>query len=126
MIDETILVVDDDAEVRAALAAFLEANGHSVAQAANGEEALGYLQHHEAPWLILLDLVMPVMGGVEFMEKTQSLSGVTSIPVVVLTASRDPWTPLRDSPPASVLRKPIEPQILLDRVNQFHEHASSR
>ena len=58
-----ILVVEDDASLREALAHFLQGVGHTVAVARNGKEALDYLRQAPLSDLILLDLLMPVMDG---------------------------------------------------------------
>jgi CheY-like chemotaxis protein len=64
----------------------LEKLGLSVAEASNGLEALRWLDSHPAPALILLDLVMPVMDGFEFLEELQHRPILSNVPVVVLTA----------------------------------------
>ncbi|TMA32503.1 MAG: response regulator, partial [Deltaproteobacteria bacterium] len=61
-----VLIVEDDQDVRGALAAFLEGEGHSVVEAAHGAEALTRLHDSDGICLIVLDLWMPVMDGWEF------------------------------------------------------------
>jgi len=60
---KTILVVEDDSDVRDALIELLEYRGHLVVGAANGREALDRLRSNTRPALILLDLMMPVIDG---------------------------------------------------------------
>ena len=67
-------------------AALLEVKGYDVACAANGREALDCLQQAERPWLILLDMSMPVMDGWQFREQYRQASGLASIPVFLLSA----------------------------------------
>src|SRR5207244_10672732 len=62
----TVLVVEDDFDLRDALVPILEYEGHRVVSAANGKEALERLQTMPPPSLILLDLMMPVMDGEQF------------------------------------------------------------
>src|SRR5439155_7067879 len=62
----TVLVVEDDFDLRDALVPILEYEGHRVVSAANGREALDWLHAMPPPSLILLDLMMPVMNGEEF------------------------------------------------------------
>ena len=62
-----ILVVEDDKDLNAAYRIILGKEGHAVETAFNGEEALQKLKSFE-PQLILLDLLMPVMGGLEFLK----------------------------------------------------------
>jgi CheY-like chemotaxis protein len=86
--DKTILVVDDEARVRNALAQLLEDEGYQVAVVRNGQEAIDYLeQSATAPCLILLDMMMPEMTGVQFRTYQQSHAALANIPVVAMSAS---------------------------------------
>jgi two-component system alkaline phosphatase synthesis response regulator PhoP len=82
---KTILIVDDKANIRNLVREYLEAEGFRVATAANGREAL-YTARHEKPELILLDIMMPEMGGYEFL-KTYRKERET--PIILLTAKLD-------------------------------------
>jgi DNA-binding response OmpR family regulator len=77
-----ILVVDDKAELRTLLKQYLTQEGFDVVGASNGQEAL-YVARHEKPDLILLDIMMPEMGGFEFMR---SYSREADTPIILLTA----------------------------------------
>jgi DNA-binding response OmpR family regulator len=77
-----ILVVDDKAELRTLLKSYLTQEGFDVVTANDGQEAL-YVARHEKPNLIILDLMMPEMGGYEFMR---AYSREADTPVVILTA----------------------------------------
>lgn len=79
---KTILVVDDKPELRKLLKSYLTQEGFRVLEAANGQEAL-YVARREKPDLVLLDLMMPEMGGYEFM---QIFSRESDTPVIMLTA----------------------------------------
>ncbi len=79
------LVVDDQAENRELLRRALESDGWSVAEAANGREALDRLELRR-PDAILLDLMMPEMDGIEFVERLRASERYRSIPVLVVTA----------------------------------------
>ncbi|MBX0327026.1 response regulator transcription factor [Oscillochloris sp. ZM17-4] len=78
----TILIVDDERNLRDMLRVYLEQEGFHVVQASNGREAL-YVARIEKPDLIILDLMMPEMGGYEFMNAYRK-EGVA--PVIMLTA----------------------------------------
>ena len=81
-----VLVVDDDPEVRALVGAAIEDVGLHAAEASNGREALEWLGAHPRPALVLLDLMMPVMDGLEFLERVRANTDFAELPIVVLTA----------------------------------------
>ncbi len=80
-----ILVVDDKPELRTLLNSYLTQEGFSVLTASNGQEAL-HMARHEKPDLIILDLMMPEMGGYDFMRV---YSREAETPVILLTARLD-------------------------------------
>jgi adenylate cyclase len=80
-----VLVVEDDAETRRVMARVLTRDGWSVVQAENGRVALERVAE-QRPALILLDLIMPAMDGLEFLTALRALDEGRSIPVVVVTA----------------------------------------
>lgn len=79
---QTILLVDDERKLREMLRIYMEQEGYRVVEAANGREAI-FVARYEKPDLILLDLMMPEMGGYEFM---QALRKESKTPVIMLTA----------------------------------------
>ena len=85
-IEGSVLVVDDDATMRSMTRQMLERTGLVVGEAENGEEGLKWLDAHQLPSIILLDLMMPVMDGFEFLERMQENDAWSGIPVVVVTA----------------------------------------
>ena len=80
-----MLVVDDNPEVRDVLRRAFEQEGWNVAEAVNGREALERLAQ-ATPSLILLDLMMPVMDGFEFVMQVRKEPAWRAIPIVVVTA----------------------------------------
>jgi CheY-like chemotaxis protein len=98
----TILVVDDELTTRNSLTRLLRHEGYDVVGAANGREALDVLEHTSAddpppsgphaPDLVLLDLMMPEIDGLELMELLQDDPRWKQIPVVVLTGVSDVHT----------------------------------
>jgi CheY-like chemotaxis protein len=108
-----ILIVDDDADCREMLANLLSMEGYVTDIAANGRQALDYL-NHSTPALIILDLMMPVMSGWEFRARQKSDTRFESVPVVVITCSGL----VRDIDADAVLRKPIEFDALMSVVKQ--------
>src|SRR6185369_2749586 len=102
-----ILVVDDDADERDAIASFLELEGADVLVAGDGEEALNVLRADPLRCLILLDLDMPVMDGWEF-RRRQLLSSIAGIPVVVMSGHPELFLAMRRMDARAALRKPVE------------------
>ena len=86
----TVLVVDDDIDIRETIVELLEDSGYRAIAASNGESALAVLQSAEpAPCLIFLDLMMPVMDGLTFRSEQLKRPEWASIPVVLMSAYRD-------------------------------------
>ena len=83
--ERPILVVDDEAEQRGLLRRILEREGYAVVEADNGQAALDRLRDG-TPAVILLDLMMPVMDGFEFLVERDREEAWRGIPVIVLTA----------------------------------------
>ncbi len=111
-----ILVIDDDADIRESLSEMLSDEGHRVQAAANGQEALDLLRGSPAPCMILLDLMMPIMNGWQFVQEQATDPVLAAIPVWVITAAGD-----AHPPPAGVtgvLRKLFRLDQLLDVVGQ--------
>ena len=79
---QTILVVDDEVNLRDMVRLYLEREGYRVVEAANGRDAL-FVARYEKPDLVLLDLMMPEMGGYDFIRRFTKESDT---PIIVLTA----------------------------------------
>jgi CheY-like chemotaxis protein len=84
--DRNILIVEDDSDVRGAMAALLEGEGYQVIEAEDGAAALRHLRSSEDVCLILLDLFMPVMNGWKFRDEQRRDPRIADIPVVVVSA----------------------------------------
>ena len=110
-----ILVVDDDADVRATLSVVLEEEGYGVQVASNGREALDWLLGHEAPRMILLDLMMPVMDGWTMLDEIAHLPALGGVPIVVLSAADERTVAVRPDV-VGYLSKPVDLQQLLAAI----------
>jgi two-component system chemotaxis response regulator CheY len=109
-----ILVVDDSTAIREALRDLLIDEGYSVAEAAHGRAALARLATAPKPCLVILDLIMPVMNGAEFLSAVRADADAAKIPIVLLSAvSGVSWIPIR---PDRSLRKPIDFDLLLRTI----------
>lgn len=111
----TILVVEDDPEIRETLKDVLEDRGYQVVTASNGRVGLDKLAEIGKPSLILLDLMMPVMNGEEFLTAVRNDERLASIPVVAVSAWPKEAMRLRGGARAFV-QKPISLKRLLTIV----------
>ena len=111
-----VLVIEDDDEIRESFEELLRLDGHKVTAVRNGLEGLALLARSAAPRLILLDLMMPEMTGVEFLARLQENPQLKQIPIVAVTASRQ-----QQPPPGAValLSKPFEMTDLWRIVRQY-------
>lgn len=114
-----ILVIDDDEDIRATLADLLELEGFGVMQAENGLEGFKMLDSKEKPCMILLDLMMPVMTGWQFLEeiRTGKRTRLADIPLVVTSGAAD-LSGLECQYNCVVLQKPVDIGRLLDLAEQ--------
>jgi CheY-like chemotaxis protein len=81
----TVLVVDDDRDIRDALTQILTEEGFEVTEAGNGQQALAEIAR-KTPDLVLLDLMMPVMNGWQVLQTLRQSAELSKLPVVVLSA----------------------------------------
>jgi CheY-like chemotaxis protein len=109
----TVLLVDDDQDVRRLICEGLTAAGYKVVGARHGREALDYLRSSALPDLIVLDLVMPVMDGWEFRRQQVAEPALATIPVLILTVVEAPLMP---TGAAAYLKKPFEFPRLINIV----------
>ncbi len=114
-----ILIVEDDADLRNSLAELLQEEGYRVSGAANGQEALHYLEECPPPCIILLDLMMPVMNGWEFRERQQQDPALAEIPVAVVTGVRNTRDRVAALNAVGYFQKPVDVPTLLSTVAAF-------
>ena len=113
--NHTVLVVEDEDELRESMRDVLELNGYAVAAAREGQEALDEMDRLGHVCVVLLDLLMPGMNGWEFFEKMRARSEFANVPVVVHSSapSRAPEGVSR------VVQKPLRLDRLLSIVREF-------
>ena len=113
-----ILVVDDDLAIRTMLETVLEDEGYQVVLAGNGQEALEQVRR-QRPALVLLDLMMPIMNGWEFLETVKTTPELKNLPILLLSASREVAATAQQGVVKGYLPKPFELDKLLFYVERF-------
>lgn len=120
-----VLIVDDDPAIREWLKETLEDELYSVAIAANGRDALQYIAGHNRPCLILLDLMMPIMNGYEFLAEQRRQSALSDIPVVVFSAFTAPENAAETLGVTEYLPKPVNMHRLLSLLQRYCEGSAA-
>lgn len=116
MTDKNILVIEDDQEIRSVLQFALELEGYKVATAIHGQDALNQLRQTDSlPHLILLDLMMPVMDGWQFLAIKKQEPRLANLPVLVVSAAGDR---AKNFEASGYIKKPIELDFLLESIKQ--------
>ncbi len=115
----TVLVVDDDPEIREIVCMALRCEGYIAEAAANGEDAIMRIHEIGPPALILLDLSMPVMGGAAFCERQHHDPHLSAIPVVVLSGEQDGREQSARMGADGFLGKPVDLDALLDVIGHY-------
>jgi two-component system, sensor histidine kinase and response regulator len=114
-----VLIVDDERDIRDSLEEFFRDEGFDVATAANGEEAMKQLTAPTLPCAMLLDLFMPVLGGVEVYGRMQADERLKNVPVIISTSD-----PSRAPSGVLIMKKPIDLNRLLLVVKQHCDTAA--
>jgi CheY-like chemotaxis protein len=107
---KTILVVDDEVDIALMLQTFIELHGYRVVIAYDGVEALNKVLE-DPPDLIVTDITMPRMDGLELVERLRKLDSGSDIPVIIISAHDH-----RSDLP--FLRKPFNPHVLLHEMRE--------
>lgn len=110
----SVLVVDDDADVRELLRVALQSDGYDVAGVDNGREALHHLRSHADTCIILLDLMLPVMNGTHFRTAQLHDRSLAWMPVILMSGAPDTERLAREMGVRRLVRKPLD----LDEVKQ--------
>jgi signal transduction histidine kinase len=113
----SLLVVEDDADIRETLDGLLSMEGFQVTGCSNGREALDWLRTSPKPDVILLDLMMPVMDGWQFRVAQKHDPEIANIPVVALSADATAKAAAIDAD--AYLKKPVEYETLIDTIDHL-------
>lgn len=113
-----ILAVDDDLINLKLLNSMLKTNGYvkEVLDAQNGLEALNLLEEHPDTHMILLDIKMPIMNGLEFLANIQTMPKLKHIPIVVLTTDETKRHEVFEKGAYDFLVKPIRREKLFEKI----------
>jgi CheY-like chemotaxis protein len=109
-----ILIVDDEAPIRALMRATLTMSGHQVVEASGGEEALEKIKKEDFD-LVVLDIMMPVTDGYEVLERVKAMPSKATLPVIVVTAKTyESEGIMREMTAGAIdhLAKPFDPEDL--------------
>jgi CheY-like chemotaxis protein len=109
----TVLIVDDEPDIRSLIRRILERAGHDVVEAGHGAAALEAVKR-SPPDLVVTDMMMPVMNGSELIARLRSESGTAAIPILFVSANGH-----GELGADAVLHKPFEPTALTEIVNQL-------
>jgi CheY-like chemotaxis protein len=116
----SVLVVDDDEDIRSTIRDVLGDQGFTVACAANGREALEMLISGQSkPALILLDLTMPEMDGWTFRQEQQKVPRLAQIPVVLFSGHHDAARAAQSLNAVALMTKPLRLEGLVTLVEQL-------
>jgi len=114
----TVMIVDDDPDIREVMTIFLEADGYRVTVAGDGLDALEQLRSGSRPAVILLDLMMPRLDGEQFLKQFRA-GRFGDIPVVILSGHSAAEKMAKELKAASCLLKPVGADELLNAVRRF-------
>lgn len=119
--NQFILLVDDNNEVREALIWALEYAGYVTVGVKNGQEALNFLEKNSLPAVIFLDLMMPVLDGMEFREKKKLSLRIKNIPTII-TSAKTNLEKMGKMPYEIFLSKPFDLNDLLQILTHYIDH----
>jgi len=116
-----VLAVDDDIINLKLLKSILLKlpNVEEVVEAKNGADALGILKSQDDVSLILLDIIMPVMGGIEMLKVVRADEGLSHIPVIVLTTDETKRAEALDCGANDFVMKPVRKEQVAEKINRL-------
>jgi len=112
---DKILVIDDEADVRAFITAVLRKNGYEIVTAANGAEGLEVFRQ-QRPALVTLDIMMPARSGIDFYRAVRKDAQLSDTPIIVVSALATGGRDMSLLKPAAVFDKPIDPDEFIVAV----------
>ena len=118
--DFKIMAIDDEKDILLLLKYNLEQEGYTVKTVESGVEALKIVDKF-SPQLILLDIMMPKLDGIETCIKLRSIESLSNVYVIFLTAREEEYSEVAafDAGADDYITKPIKPRALISRINSF-------
>jgi CheY-like chemotaxis protein len=122
----TILLIEDDRDICEIVEMVLAEEGYETISVANGAEGLKRLRsEHPRPFVIMLDLMLPVMDAWQFRSEQLRDAAIAEIPVVIFSANPKVWRHADMLGAAAVIRKPPNLNEILDVVGRFAPSAAA-
>ncbi len=123
---ESILIIDDEEDIREILGYALGKEGFIVYTAKNGEDGIRKAEKH-LPDIILLDVMMPEMDGIEVCERLRGNPQTSNIRICFLTARNEDYSQIAgfDAGADDYVSKPIKPRVLISRINAILRRGGS-
>jgi len=118
-----VLVVDDDMINRMLLKTLLKKNGSvtDIVEAENGSDALDKMKKDPSINLILLDIMMPIVDGIEFLKIFRADMSNAHVPVIVLSTDDTKKTEVFDNGANDFIRKPVKEEELFSKIEQWSQ-----
>ena len=119
--NKKVLIVEDDPLISRMYQRVFQFEGYDALMARNGEEGLEYLKK-EKPVMILLDIMMPKMNGIQLLEQIKANPNTKDIPVVVLTnlsGSKDVETALSLGAVKFLIKAEVKPKKIVEEINEI-------
>lgn len=120
-----ILLVDDEPDILEFLSYNLKKEGYTVFTSANGKDAIKTARK-ESPQLILLDVMMPDMDGIEACKEIREIDGLKNVVIAFLTARNEDYSQIAgfDAGADDYINKPIKPRVLVSRIQALLRRGS--
>jgi len=118
MPNKKVLVIDDDPINRKLIVRILSKKGFDTIEAGNGVEAFSVLENNDID-IILLDIVMPVMDGIEFLKEIKNKPAYINLPIIILTTDDSKKNEALSLGANDVIIKPISPVTLLEKIENY-------
>lgn len=118
--NKIILLIEDDADIRESITDLLESEGYQLFTADNGLSGLKTLSTmNPLPSLILVDMMMPQMGGHDFCMEKSKIENYRQVPVVLMSADSDLEQKTKDAGATGYIKKPLDIYKLIAEVDKF-------